>query len=80
MLTNLPNLLTLSRIGVIPILAVVIYVNQPATRWIALALFTLAGITDYFDGYLARNRGQVSESRLRSERRRLRPGVGPRGR
>ncbi len=60
MLTNLPNLLTLSRIGVIPILAMVIYVNQPATRWIALALFTLAGITDYFDGYLARNRGQVS--------------------
>ena len=60
MLTNLPNMLTLSRIGVIPILALVIYVNQPATRWIALALFTLAGITDYFDGYLARNRGQVS--------------------
>ena len=60
MLTNLPNILTLSRIGVIPILALVIYVNQPATRWIALFLFTLAGVTDYFDGYLARNRGQVS--------------------
>jgi cardiolipin synthase len=60
MLTNLPNLLTLSRIGVIPILAIVIYVDQPATRWIALGLFTLAGVTDYFDGYLARNRGQVS--------------------
>ncbi len=60
MLTSLPNLLTLCRIGVIPVLLLFLYLNQPWARWSALALFVLAGLTDYLDGYLARNRGQVS--------------------
>jgi cardiolipin synthase len=60
MLTSLPNLLTLSRIGLIPVLLLLLYLNEPWARWTALVLFTLAGITDWLDGYLARNRGQVS--------------------
>jgi len=60
MLTNLPNLLTLSRIGVIPVLVGLLYFHDPMSRWIALALFTAAGLTDYLDGYLARHRGEVS--------------------
>ena len=60
MLTNLPNLLTLSRIGLIPVLLLLLYLNEPWARWTALVLFTLAGVTDWLDGYLARNRGQVS--------------------
>jgi CDP-diacylglycerol---glycerol-3-phosphate 3-phosphatidyltransferase len=60
MLTKLPNLLTLSRIAAIPILVVLLYFHDPLTRWIALALFSLAGLTDYLDGYLARHRGEVS--------------------
>jgi cardiolipin synthase len=60
MLTSLPNLLTLSRIGLIPVLLLLLYLNEPWARWTALVLFTLAGVTDYLDGYLARNHGQVS--------------------
>ena len=60
MLTSLPNLLTLSRIVFIPVILALIHWDQTATRWIALGLFTFAGITDYFDGYLARHRGEVS--------------------
>ncbi len=60
MLTSLPNLLTLSRIAAIPGLVALLYFHSPAMRWVALGLFTLAAITDYFDGYLARHRGEVS--------------------
>ena len=60
MLTKLPNILTLSRIAAIPVLVALLYFHTPATRWLALALFTLAGLTDYLDGYLARHRGEVS--------------------
>ncbi len=60
MLTSLPNLLTLCRIGIIPVLLLFVYLNEPWARWLALFLFISAGLTDYLDGYLARNRGQVS--------------------
>ena len=59
-LFNLPNLLTLSRIAAIPVIVALLYFHDPVTRWIALALFVLAGVTDYLDGYLARHWGQVS--------------------
>ena len=60
MLLELPNLLTASRILAIPVIAVLIYIDTASARWIACALFTGACITDYVDGYLARQRGQVS--------------------
>jgi CDP-diacylglycerol---glycerol-3-phosphate 3-phosphatidyltransferase len=60
MLTNLPNLLTLSRIAAIPVLVGLLFFHDPVTRWIGLGLFVLAGVTDYFDGYLARHWNQVS--------------------
>lgn len=60
MLTSLPNLLTLSRIGVIPVLLALFYVEAAWVRWVACALFTAACLTDYFDGYFARSRKQVS--------------------
>ena len=60
MLTSLPNLLTLSRIAVIPVLLLFLYLNEPWARWTALFLFIAAGLTDWLDGYLARNWGQVS--------------------
>jgi cardiolipin synthase len=59
-MTSLPNLLTLSRIFVIPILVVLFYLPGDGARWVACVLFSAAGITDYFDGYLARSSGQVS--------------------
>ncbi len=58
---NLSNILTLSRILVIPIIVILIYLKSPIYGWIAFVLFCLAGITDYFDGYLARIRNEVSK-------------------
>ena len=60
MLTSLPNLLSLSRIVAIPVLIGLLYFHDPVMRWIGLGLFALVGITDYFDGYLARHWNQVS--------------------
>ncbi|MBV1901528.1 MAG: CDP-diacylglycerol--glycerol-3-phosphate 3-phosphatidyltransferase [Kordiimonadaceae bacterium] len=58
---NLPNLLTLSRILVIPILVASFFMEQPFGSHLAFVTFTLAGITDFFDGYLARATGTVSK-------------------
>ena len=60
MLTSLPNLLTLSRIAVIPLLVALVYFDTPALRWIALVGFIAAAVTDYLDGYLARHRNEMS--------------------
>jgi len=52
---QLPNILTYSRILVIPALVVVFcYVGSPLSNWICAALFLYASVTDFFDGYLAR--------------------------
>ncbi|SFZ77450.1 CDP-diacylglycerol--glycerol-3-phosphate 3-phosphatidyltransferase [Chitinimonas taiwanensis] len=62
---NLPNLLTWARILMIPLILGVYYFPDswmtPAHKNIAGALlFMLAGITDWFDGYLARKWNQLS--------------------
>ena len=57
---NLSNILTLIRIIVIPIIVVCIYLKSPIFGWTAFVLFCLASITDYFDGYLARVRNEVT--------------------
>ncbi|HEX4739011.1 MAG TPA: CDP-diacylglycerol--glycerol-3-phosphate 3-phosphatidyltransferase [Allosphingosinicella sp.] len=58
---TLPNILTLSRIVAVPLLVVMLW---PGGGWfgyaLAFALYCLMGITDYFDGYVARARGAVS--------------------
>ena len=60
MLTSLPNVLTLSRIGVIPVLVGLLFFDDPHARWIACFVFSLAAVTDYFDGQIARALRQVS--------------------
>lgn len=57
---NLSNILTLSRIIIIPIIVALIYLQGPIYGWIAFILFCIAGITDFFDGYFARIRNEVS--------------------
>jgi CDP-diacylglycerol--glycerol-3-phosphate 3-phosphatidyltransferase len=65
---NLPNFLTLSRIFAVPLLVVVLLtrVYNPAREvvgvsvYLATLIFLGASITDYFDGYLARKRKQVT--------------------
>jgi CDP-diacylglycerol--glycerol-3-phosphate 3-phosphatidyltransferase len=60
MMTSLPNLLTLSRIVVIPLVIATFYLDGALARWLACGLFVAAAITDWFDGYLARSWNQVS--------------------
>jgi len=58
--TNLPNLLTLGRIVAIPPVMILMLQNTPQSNFWATALFSLAAITDWLDGYLARKRNLVS--------------------
>ena len=58
---TLPNILTLSRILAIPLLAFLLWWPNWAFGYgLAFVLYCLMGITDYFDGYLARSSGAVS--------------------
>jgi cardiolipin synthase len=61
MLTDLPNVLTLSRIAAIPLLVVLVALRDPAADFGACLLFSAAAITDYLDGHLARARQQHSD-------------------
>jgi cardiolipin synthase (CMP-forming) len=61
MLTTLPNLLTLSRIVVIPLVIATFAVPAPHGPWAGCVLFSLAGFTDWLDGRLARLWQQQSE-------------------
>jgi cardiolipin synthase (CMP-forming) len=59
---TLPNILTLSRILAVPLLAAFLWWPEWRLGYaIAFALYALMGITDYFDGYLARAQGTVSK-------------------
>jgi cardiolipin synthase (CMP-forming) len=67
---NLPNILTYGRIVAVPLVAALLLWNDRAetisglgvltARWIALGIYVVAAITDFFDGYLARRWHQQS--------------------
>ncbi len=59
-IVNIPNLLTLFRIFLIPVVCVFIYTGDPFSCMIAAILFVVASITDWLDGYIARRQGLVS--------------------
>jgi cardiolipin synthase len=61
----LPNILTYARIAAVPVVVALLYWQSIEggglwLRWAALAFFVAAGVTDFFDGYLARIWGQQS--------------------
>lgn len=59
---SLPNLLTLSRIFTVPILVALLWWPEWQLGYLtAFGVYCLMGITDYFDGYLARAQGTVSK-------------------
>jgi CDP-diacylglycerol--glycerol-3-phosphate 3-phosphatidyltransferase/cardiolipin synthase len=58
---SLPNLLTLSRIFAVPLLVALLWNPGWLGYLLAFLLYAIAGITDYFDGYLARAQGTVSK-------------------
>jgi len=55
-----PTVLTLLRIVLIPVMVALFYVGTDAARWAALAVFIIAALTDWFDGWLARRLGQTT--------------------
>ena len=57
---NTPNLLTLLRIVLIPVFVGVFYVPAPWARFACALVFSVAALTDWLDGYLARRWGQTS--------------------
>lgn len=57
---TIPNLMTVLRIAAIPILVTIFYLPVPHAREICAALFGLAALTDWLDGYLARRWQQTS--------------------
>lgn len=57
---NIPNILTLTRIGLIPVFVVVFYLPVPWARPACAIVFTAAALTDWLDGWLARRWHQTS--------------------
>jgi cardiolipin synthase len=60
MVTSTPNLLTITRVLLVPVLVVIFYVEGDWARWTACLVFTVAAATDYVDGRLARAWGVQS--------------------
>ncbi|MBM4312098.1 MAG: CDP-diacylglycerol--glycerol-3-phosphate 3-phosphatidyltransferase [Deltaproteobacteria bacterium] len=60
-LWNLPNILTLSRITVAPVVFIILlYRPGPLVSFLAALMFALAAITDFLDGYLARRLNMIT--------------------
>lgn len=57
---TIPNQLTLLRIALIPVFIGAFYIDARWSNLLATAIFGLAALTDWFDGYLARRLGQIS--------------------
>jgi CDP-diacylglycerol--glycerol-3-phosphate 3-phosphatidyltransferase len=57
---NLPNLLTVLRIMLVPALVVALLGNTPGGDVLAAVVFALASLTDFIDGYLARARDSIT--------------------
>ena len=58
---NTANKLTLLRVFLIPVFLVVAYWGFPGSRYVALAIYIVACLTDLLDGYIARHYNQVSD-------------------
>ncbi len=57
---NLPNTLTLTRIFLVPFLVVVLLTKFDGREIVGLLIFLTATATDFFDGWVARRRGQIT--------------------
>ena len=58
---NLPNKLTLMRVILIPVYLVLWNVSFPGNNYAALAVFVVASLTDFLDGYIARKHNLVTD-------------------
>jgi len=55
---NIPNMLTLFRIALIPLFVIVFYLPVPWSHTVSAGIFVFAAVTDWLDGYLARKLNQ----------------------
>ncbi len=55
MITNAPNLLTVGRVAAVPALAAAFYLPGDVGKWTTCLIFTIAAVTDFLDGYIARS-------------------------
>lgn len=58
---NLPNLLTLFRLGLLPFIILLLFIPASWAAAVALTLYAIGAATDWLDGYIARKYDQVSE-------------------
>jgi CDP-diacylglycerol--glycerol-3-phosphate 3-phosphatidyltransferase len=58
---TLPNILTVARIGLTPVIALLPFIRGATPKLIAFAVFLAASISDVYDGVLARRRQEVSD-------------------
>ncbi len=61
MVLNIPTILTVARILLLPVIVLVFYLKAPWARPLCCAIFIVAAITDWLDGYLARKWNVESE-------------------
>lgn len=58
---NLPNSITLSRLLCLPVVVYCLYSSSSTVRWVGVAVFLIAALTDWLDGYLARKLNLVTD-------------------
>ena len=58
---NTANKLTMARVLMIPAFLLVLYLDIPAANYVALVIFIVASLTDWLDGYIARNCNQTTD-------------------
>jgi len=58
---NIPNILTAIRFCLVPIFPIIYFSDLNNARYIALAIFLVAGLTDFLDGYIARKYNLISK-------------------
>jgi len=58
---NLPNIITIIRIALTPVIALLPFIQGYGPKLIAFVLFVVTALTDLLDGYLARSRGLVTD-------------------
>lgn len=60
MIFNLPNILSLARILLVPLLVAVLLTKFEGKEFVGLGVFLVASLTDFLDGFIARRRGMVT--------------------
>ena len=58
---NLPNTITIIRIAMTPVIALLPFIEGYWPKFLAFIIFALTALTDLVDGYLARSRGEVTD-------------------